>query len=767
LYRVKNIQEIKRLIYPIAKKQSAEKIIGCKVLTDKNKFMRLKILLLLLIIGSVISSCKREFGDYYNPPAGQQTDIYKQLAADSSLSIFVQAVDKVPGLKGELSSSGLFTVMAPDNNAFKKYFATSQYSSLDVIPLDKLELLVKFHILKWMLFQDNFINPGLNKTNPEMYKYETRATFIYKAKISTGKTISIFYPSKMSQVYTPTFFNYYGVTQQDYTEVFGASSIINGQTRMNVLGASVTDLDVASGNGVYYKIDKVLEPLLNIAQELDTDPEYSDYIDFYNKRFLTYTYNDLATKAQGNNGDINGDGIVDSLFTRTYLTDKNLDNENPIGTDKKSISLSAFIPTKAAFDDYLKTKVLPNFGNSKDLIPDNLLLLLFKSHITNNMDWPSRIDKGYVISILGDKIKVTKPDIRSVKMTSNGLLYQVNKVIEPSAFTAVTGPAFFAPQYWYFAEMMIRSNLIATLTVESVKYTILAPTNAAFNAHGIYWAPQQNPGFFKWNGTQWVGMSNASLSQLIGNNVFLNQELSTSGMSNGFYHAQNGSWIVIENNKFHGSERDSLATVIDPNKKMSNGYFHGIDKVIYDPQLSIYQTIASSNVSVIPQVNPQYLKFKELVTLAGLAAKDFGGITAIDINKKYTLFMPSNDAIIAAQVAGKLPKTGAQGNQTLNAADKARLVDWVKFFLVPEQEIFTDGKVTGVFPISKPAPGSTPANPLFIPVTVTYPASVLTVTDNLGKSAKVDMTKPTVYPQNTIAIDGIIQIIDDAFTLQY
>jgi hypothetical protein len=50
LYRVKNIQEIKRLIYPIAKKQSAEKIIGCKVLTDKNKFMRLKILLLLLII---------------------------------------------------------------------------------------------------------------------------------------------------------------------------------------------------------------------------------------------------------------------------------------------------------------------------------------------------------------------------------------------------------------------------------------------------------------------------------------------------------------------------------------------------------------------------------------------------------------------------------------------------------------------------------------------------------------------------------------------
>lgn len=729
--------------------------------------MKIKILLVLLIIGFAFSGCKREFGDYYNPPPGQQTDIYKQLAGDSSLSIFVAAIDKVPGLKAELSSSGLFTVMAPDNAAFKKYFSTSPYSSLDAIPLDKLNLLVKFHILKWMFFQDNFINPGLNKTNPEIYKYETRATFVYKAKLSTGKTIPIFYPSKMSQVYTPTFFNYYGVTQQDYTEVFGSSSIINSQTMMNVLSASVTSLDVASGNGVYYKIDKVLEPLLNIAQELDSNPEYSDYIDLYNKRFLTYTYNDLATRAQGNNGDINGDGVVDSLFTRTYLTDKNLDNENPIGTDKKSISLTAFVPTKAAFDEYLKAKVLPNFGNSKDSIPDNLLLLLFRSHLTNSMDWPSRVDKGFAISILGDKMKVTRADIRSVKMTSNGLLYEVNKVIEPVAFTAVTGPAFFAPQYWYFAEMLVRTNLIATLTVESIKYTILAPTNAAFNARGIYWAPLGNPGFFRWTGVAWVGLNNNELTQLIGNHIFLNQELSTAVMTNGFYRAQNSSWIAIQNNKFHGAERDSLASIIDPNKLKSNGYFHGIDKVIYNPQMAIYNVIASANITVTPQVNPQFLKFKELVSLAGLGTKDFGGTTAIDINKKFTLFVPSNDAIIAAQIAGKLPKTGAQGNQTLNATERARLANWVRFFLVPEQEIFTDGKITGIFATSKPAPGSTPANPLFIPVTVTYPASVLTVTDNLGKSAKVDMTKPAIFPQNTIAIDGVIQIIDDAFTAQY
>jgi uncharacterized surface protein with fasciclin (FAS1) repeats len=518
---------------------------------------------------------------------------------------------------------------------------------------------------------------------------------------------------------------------------------------------------------VYYKIDKVLEPPLNIAQELDTNPEYREYNDFLKKRFLIFTYNDLATRAQGNNGDVNGDGSVDSLFTRTYQTYPDLDNENPLGTDKKSISLTAFIPSKTAFAEYLNSKVLPNFSNNRDSIPSNLLMMLFKSHLTSSMDWPSKVDKGYVTSILGDKINVSRSDIQSVKMTSNGLLYQVNKVIEPKAFTAVTGPAFFSPAYGYFAEMLIRSNLISSLTVDAIRYTVLAPTNKAFNDRGIFWAPQQTPGFFRWDGVQWVPLSNADLAQLVGNHIFLNKELSTFDMTDGFYRSQNGSYIVIENQKFHGAEQDVLASVIDPNKKMSNGYFHGIDKVIFNPQLSIAQTILSANTSVIPQVNPQYLKFKELISLAGLSSKDFGNITAIDIKKKFTVFVPSNEAIIAAQVAGKLPKTGAQGSQTLSSAEKARLIAYIKYFFVPDQEIFTDGKVTGTFGSSKPDPASTPSNPLFLPLSVSYPANVLTITDSKGTSAKVDTSQPNTYPQNMIAIDGVIQIIDDAFTGQY
>ena len=91
----------------------------------------------------------------------------------------------------------------------------------------------------------------------------------------------------------------------------------------------------------------------------------------------------------------------------------------------------------------------------------------------------------------------------------------------------------------------------------------------------------------------------------------------------------------------------------------------------------------------------------------------------------------------------------------------------MKYFFIPEQEIFTDGKITGTFPTSKPAANSTAANPIFLPMTISFPANVLTVTDNTGKTASVDMTKSNTHPQNTLAIDGVIHIIDNAFTNQY
>jgi hypothetical protein len=50
-------------------------------------------------------------------------------------------------------------------------------------------------------------------------------------------------------------------------------------------------------------------------------------------------------------------------------------------------------------------------------------------------------------------------------------------------------------------------------------------------------------------------------------------------------------------------------------------------------------------------------------------------------------------------------------------------------------------------------------------LTISLPA--LTLKDSKGTSAKVDLTQPLIYPQNTLCKDGVVQIIDNAFTSQY
>jgi uncharacterized surface protein with fasciclin (FAS1) repeats len=734
--------------------------------------MKRKAIVTVFIISLIIGSCKREYGDFYNPPTGQKGEIYQQLAADPALSTFVTAIDKVPGLKEELSSSGLFTVMAPDNDAFKQYFALSTtYKSVDAIPADTLAPLIKFHIMKWMLFQIDFLNPGLTGTDYSMFKYETRATVAYKENAASGKYLPIFYTSKLAQVYTPGFFTNFGVTAKDYSDVYGAGSVVNTQTKMNIMGASVKQTDITGGNGVYYIIDRVIQPPKNIAQELDTNPEYVDYNKLLKRSFISYSYNKAGTIAQGNNGDVNNDGLVDSLWVRNYLTDANLDNENPLSSNKRDrISLSAFVPSKAAFQQYLNTKLLPSFYNVMDSIPRHTLLMLYKSHITNTLDWPSKIDKGYVANILGDKLStLTRSDIISIKMASNGFFYCLNKVVEPKAFTSVPGPAFFSSKYWYFAEMLGMTGLLPSLASSDFTYTIFAPTNSAFNKRNIVWdtAPLNGiPGFYRKVGAVSTALSLTEMTAIVGNHIVFEKSLSTTGMADGFYPTQNTSFIVVENKKIHGSERDTIPNIIEADLKMSNGYFHGIDKLIVNPAKSIYELITGTNATAIPPMTPEYLKFKELCSAAGILAKDFGSIMAVDANKKFTLFVPSNDVLIAAQVAGKLPKTGAvTPNTVLTAADKLKLIAYLKCFFVPEQQIFTDGKTVGTFLTSKLDATSTPGNDIFVPLTISLPA--LTLKDSKGTSAKVDLTQPLIYPQNTLCKDGVVQIIDNAFTSQY
>jgi uncharacterized surface protein with fasciclin (FAS1) repeats len=203
---------------------------------------------------------------------------------------------------------------------------------------------------------------------------------------------------------------------------------------------------------------------------------------------------------------------------------------------------------------------------------------------------------------------------------------------------------------------------------------------------------------------------------------------------------------------------------------MTNGYFHGIDKVLYPPAYSIYSKINATRYN--PEependVTPQYYKFKELCRATGILTANFGTITATSSGKKFTLFVPSNEAIVEAENAGLLPKTPLESGQELTLEDKEKLENYLRYFFVQEQQILTTGNVTGAHLTASRTPASTTLKDVYYPITISKSGNTIKISSLNDETAIVDVSSPTTLLQNMICQDGIIQVIDNAFISLY
>jgi uncharacterized surface protein with fasciclin (FAS1) repeats len=103
---------------------------------------------LLAIIILFILGCERERDKLYERPDWLAGKLFTQIEAQPELSTFADCIRRV-GYDSVINISGSYTVFAPDNNAFDSYFeAHPGYNGVDDIPLDKLERMVKFHIVQ-------------------------------------------------------------------------------------------------------------------------------------------------------------------------------------------------------------------------------------------------------------------------------------------------------------------------------------------------------------------------------------------------------------------------------------------------------------------------------------------------------------------------------------------------------------------------------------------------------------------------------------------
>src|SRR5476651_184760 len=98
-----------------------------------------KNLFCLLLVLSVFSSCKKKaFDEHYERPATLAPPIYQVLQARGNFTNFLACADKA-GYKDILNSQGYWTLFAPNDAAFAKFFADPANVAKGITSLDKID----------------------------------------------------------------------------------------------------------------------------------------------------------------------------------------------------------------------------------------------------------------------------------------------------------------------------------------------------------------------------------------------------------------------------------------------------------------------------------------------------------------------------------------------------------------------------------------------------------------------------------------------------
>lgn len=317
--------------------------------------------------------------------------------------------------------------------------------------------------------------------------------------------------------------------------------------------------------------------------------------------------------------------------------------------------LTVFAPTDAAF-----TTILTELGiSSADLLADPELENILLYHVLGTEVSASGISNGDIISplfadntlkmtvksngdVFANHAQVTQADI----MAGNGVVHVIDQVIVDDE-TVVD--AAIDNNFTILAQAVIAAELLPALTNPFEKYTVFAPTDAAFTTYiteaGI------SAGDLLAN----AGLADILLYHTVG------AEVLSSDLTNGNVTTLNGDNVIID---LTNGVRVNDATVITADVQVDNGVVHAIDKVLIPgtasieelniEKLSIYPNPTSTMIKVDNFENASF----KIFSLKGELVKD-GTINANSIkieslnNGSYFLHIFDTNKIYSSQFIKK------------------------------------------------------------------------------------------------------------------
>jgi uncharacterized surface protein with fasciclin (FAS1) repeats len=672
------------------------------------KFLQRSFLFLMLVL--VFAGCKKKFDEYYAVPSGLGDPIYQTLKAKGNFTHYLNLVDRA-GYKDILSTTGWFTVFAPNDDAFNKYFTDKGISSDAAISDTIARGIVKFSLVyngyrkdQLSIYQisgsDGIPNMGYKRKTTYYDGVQQKGDAKHSKVINTnrnnttstdGKSTVLQYKdgdnnNKYIPYFTDVFLAANGISTTDY-QTFYPGSTFSG---FNVCGASVVNKDIIASNGIIHEINRVILPLSSFDQYIATNPNYSDFrklmdsVAFYGASVTLTHANYVAT------------GSTDSVYIKSYdgRLAFSLNNENYTFalTASQAAGYSMVVPTNTALNAY-RAKILSKFGNSffkgapASVIADFINSLMWPSNL-----WPSQfaLTTNYQL----ESATMGTLDIVDKQILSNGTFYGTSKSQQANVFRTVFGVQYLDPktsitlQAYNFASTGIKFQLIQPI----VKNTIFLMNDDVLTANG--W--RYNEGSASSTTTAWGYRSSSSGSyshSAVYRDVIFRQfatgvipGIDASSLSgSGILESINHEFIKYNNGKVQTSgtlDAGVDLNVIKTDATSVNGTAYYVDGMLSFTNNNVGYHIQKLAVKYPASYSSFYYYLSTAPsTLYNQTTQAIAGVnTGVDVS--YTILVPTNAAITKAIKAGLLPGNKTSGALPTAAPSSAADIDLVRKFIL-------------------------------------------------------------------------------------
>lgn len=692
--------------------------------------------------------------DKYDRPEWLAGKVYTQLLAQPELSTFAQCVE-LAGYDTIIDRSGTYTIFAPNNDAFNAWFQEHPvYGGVEDIPQEELQKLVKYHLVQspWSKIQLQQLDVygwidtlDVNNDKPRGYKRETllmeenrklgvdynendRSIQIVDTTLSNWHRMFLTDSRKFSPIFFKDYFVIYDLNSEDYSYYFDRP--IESSSDLYFSGAKILGDEVFAENGFVYNIDRVVEPLYNAYEILESElvgESYSQFLDLVN-RFPVFQYNEEATFDQpGADEGFAVDSLFDVTFPELAFDVLNEATTSPKGTFGLPPDVSiryhhgVAAPNNAALDqlvnDYLAG---PGKWGNLENSPMHIKRMIANTHLSTNPIYPTDFSVG-IINGENDRVYIDPSDVIQKQYASNATFVGLNKAIVPRAFSSVTGPVYQQRGYSYSMYAIEQAGLQAALKRENEDYMLFVENDQDCQQDSSLFYDYSSESFYLYQGSgssaQRYSLNVDELRTLILNHVGVRNPIGAARKE--FVKNLAGNYLVVNN----------ITGEVSGTAPTTEGYKG--DKIVPEfPELisddadngntfRIRNWFSFSAVNLYLRISVKYPEFQRLLKKAGLTDDAYNRYSFLSENENYTVFAPTDSALIAVQ-ADTLPIPDLQ---------KLLMTHFVQGAL-----IFTDASATpGYYETTRIDESSTEFSVVFSSIYIDPGMDIISINDHSGQ----------------------------------